>query len=107
MPFGQDIRVCLPPALAGGFLGERQQLLAVAALDSVALQEPRDIVGLKTALRQLVAAYLGFRPAEGLPDVLGSLSRARTETTKLGGKTPTLDRRAAGGRHLVFRVNNY
>jgi hypothetical protein len=45
MLFGQDVGVCLPPALVSGFLGERQQLLAVIALDSVVLQEPCDVVG--------------------------------------------------------------
>src|SRR5260370_5123370 len=100
MPFGQVVGVCLPPSLVGGLLGERQQLLAVAALDSVDLQEPADVTRLQAALRQLVPADLGLRPAKYLRDVLGSLSRAGAEATKLGGKTPSPDRRAAGGGHL-------
>ena len=46
--------------LSSLFLGKRQQLLAVAALDSVELQEPRNVSRLQAALRQLVSADLGF-----------------------------------------------
>ena len=60
MPLGQDVRVCLPPALVSRFLGECEQLLAVVPPDSVELQEPRDLGRLESAARQLISADFGL-----------------------------------------------
>ena len=99
MPFSQDVGVCLPPALVSGFLSEHQQLLALAARDSVELQKSCDISGLQVAPCQSYRLILAFDQPRTYPNVFGSLPRTGAETMKLGGKTPT-PRRWASEEHL-------
>src|SRR5258708_7941093 len=100
MPLRQDVGIGLPPALVGGFLSERQQPLTVTTLDSVEIQEPRDVGRLQAAARQLIPADLSLRPAKSNAYLVGSLPRGGAKTTELGGKAPPPYRRAAGGGHL-------
>lgn len=89
MPLWQDVRVRVPPALLGRFLGELQQLLAVAATHRVEIQEPRNVGGLQATSRQFLTTDLGFGPSQALPNVIGRLAGAGAKATELGGKTPS------------------
>src|SRR6516225_4691750 len=109
MFFAQNIGICLPPASVSGFLGKRQQLLALVPSYPVVIQQPGDVSWFKAAARQLVPTDLGLRPAQGLPDLIGSLACGITKTTELYGQAPSPYRRTPRGRHLsafpVARAN--
>src|SRR5579859_1865118 len=99
---GQALGELLPPALAGGVLGQPEQQIAARTGDLVVVEQPSDLLRAQAGPGPLVPADLGRRPPQRGGDRVPALAAVLPDSAKFGGQAAAPHRGTCWRGHRVI-----